>query len=147
MYPKSLNKFQSDRRRILKIKTADTTLANASRASFENGKIVVDIVGCSYSNASRGVTIGGLPYPLRVIDATYLVKTSVAAAVRVYNCSKIAASYLMLSIGSNVAANVPGTIKYINASGGANIITGSQIGLAGKLNDGRGTLVLYCEPY
>jgi hypothetical protein len=133
-------------------------LATASRAKMYNGKIVIDMTKCSYGNASRGVTIGGIPAPIRIIGGNYYPKAPmVGKGLFVFAGQKLGVGSLGTFVRSSISApgyasailsGSVGVFRFM-AGGQANavITTGSQICLAGALSTGAGLVVLDYEPY
>ena len=150
-------KFKGDLQpQTLTITTASASLGNATRAKMYNGKIVIDVAGTSFTSASRGVTIGGIPFPIRIIDGRYFAKVPIAKYLRLYKGQYagvgsigefVRQSITGLDIVSNILSTHPGTLRYAKGGQANAIITGSQICFAAALNDGTGLMVLDYEPY
>lgn len=132
----------------LTVTTASATLGNAARAVMYEGKIVLDLTAVSK------LTIGGIPFPIRIIDGSFLARTAGTSGkpIYVYSGSGVTATaFKFAHVGSafNASSKVSttGLNRIIPVSLTNCIISGSQITIGAGDKDGAGIVTLYYEPY
>jgi len=131
----------------LTITTVSATLGNATRAVMYNGKIVIDM-----KKASR-FTIGGITHPIRIIDGSFLARTSNGnTALTVYKGATLTGSagyFTRPSASKGISRQCLTTTpnRFTPLSLTNCIITGSQITIGAKASTGAGIITLDYEPY
>lgn len=131
----------------LTITTVSATLGNATRAVMYNGKIVIDM-----TKASR-FTIGGITHPIRIIDGSFLARTSNGdTSLTVYKGATLtgSAGYFTspdasTGISRKCLTTTPNRFTPVSLTNC--IITGSQISIGAKAPTGAGIITLDYEPY
>ena len=132
----------------LTITTVSATLGNATRAVMYNGKIVIDM-----KTANR-FTIGGITHPIRIIDGSFLARTSNGdTALTVYKGATLtdSAGYFtrpsasFKGISRQCLTTTPNRFTPLSLTNC--IITGSQITIGAKKDEGAGIITLDYEPY
>lgn len=131
----------------LTITTVSATLGNATRAVMYNGKIVIDM-----TKASR-FTIGGITHPIRIIDGSFLARaTNGNTSLTVYKGATLTGSagyFTSPSSSTGISRKCLTTTpnRFTPLSLTNCIITGSQITIGAKKDEGAGIITLDYEPY
>lgn len=152
-------KFKGDLQpQALNIKNSNAK-CKAVRASMYAGKIHVTLSGGCSIASGKAVILGGVPFPIRMVDAHYFARvTTGASAIQIANTSVIGtagiaafrisgykpASYTR---GYPVSAGLVGRANAVSLTN--TIVTGSQIGIGASFDAAsvHGLLVIDYVPY